>query len=135
MTARRSASLFATLLLLVAAIIVGSVPATAASKGGAPSASFIRQDLSGGTHAGTTYATGGLTLSGSLATGVYTDPFGYGAVAYESGSWTSPLIDTPFAFDELVASWNAATPESTWIKVEVRGTGAGRTTKWYTLQI
>jgi hypothetical protein len=135
MTARRSTSLVATLLLIVAAIVAGTTTADAASKGGAPSASFIRQDLSRGTHAGTAYAAGGLTLSGSLSSGVYSDPFGHGAVAYESGSWTSASTDSPFAFDELVASWNAATPDGTWIKVEMQATGAGRTTKWYVLQI
>src|SRR5437867_4203382 len=39
------------------------------------------------------------------------------------------------AFDELVASWNAATPEGTWIKTELQATRSGRTTKWYTLGI
>ncbi|HKY50612.1 MAG TPA: C39 family peptidase [Candidatus Limnocylindria bacterium] len=135
MTARRSSSLTATLLLIVAALMTGASPANAASKGGAPSASFVRPDLSSGTHAGTAYGTGGLTLSGALTPGVYNDPFGYGAVSYESGSWTSASITTPFAFDELVASWNAATPEGTWIKIEMQATGAGRTTKWYVLQV
>jgi len=135
MTSRRCTSLFVMLALIVAAIVTGSVPASAASKGGAPSASFARLDLSTGTFAGTANGTGGLALSGTLATGVYNDPFGYGAVAYQSGTWTSPSVASPFAFDELVASWNAATPEGTWIKIEMRGTGAGRTTKWYVLQI
>ena len=135
MSPRRSISLFATLLLIVATMVVGSVPAAAASKGGAPSASFTRADLAGGAHQGTAYAGGGLTLSSPVATGVYNDPFGHGAVPFESASWTSSSVTSPFAYDELVASWNAATPEGTWIKVEMRGTGAGRTTKWYTLQI
>jgi hypothetical protein len=135
MTARRSVTVIATVVLIVAAIVAGSDPASAAGKGGAPSASFARLDLSTGTHAGTAYASGGLTLSGALVAGVYNDPFGYGAVAYESGVWTSPSVASPFAFDELVASWNATTPEGTWIRVEMRGTGAGRTTKWYTLQV
>jgi len=135
MTARRSTTLMATLALIVAAIVAGSGPASAASKGGAPSASFERLDLSTGTYVGTAHGSGGLTLSGTLATGVYTDPFGYSAVPYESGTWTSPEVTNPFAFDELVASWNATTPEGTWIRVEMRGSGAGRTTKWYTLQV
>jgi len=56
-------------------------------------------------------------------------------MAYHSGTWISDPVTTPFAFDELVASWNAATPNGTWIKTELQATGSGRTTKWYTLGI
>ena len=41
----------------------------------------------------------------------------------------------PFDFDQLVASWNAATPSGTWIEVQMRASGASRQTKWYTLAI
>ena len=141
MKARRPAALVATLALTIAAIAGGSVPAAAASKdGGAPSVSFTRADLSAGTdNDGTQYGSGGLTLSATepLTSGLYTDPFATGAprdISYESGSWTSAPIAS-FAFDELVASWNAATPDGTWITVETRASGAGRTTKWYVLQV
>lgn len=133
MKARRSTALIATLALTVAAIVVGSVPAAAANQGEAPSASFQRFDLASGTHHGTAAGSGGLTLSGTLTPGNYTDPFGAANIAYESGVWTSAPVTTPFAFDELVASWNAATPNGTWIKTEMRATGSGRTTKWYIL--
>jgi len=136
----RSTALIVTLALTIAAIVVGSVPAAAASKaGGAPSVLFTRADLSVGTSTdGTQYGTGGLTLSTTepLASGVYTDAFatpGPREISYQSGTWTSAPIAS-FAFDELVASWNAATPDGTWITVEMRGIGAGRTTKWYVLQ-
>jgi hypothetical protein len=133
--ARPSTALIATLALTIAAIVVGSVPAAAASKA-APSASFERLNLATGTFAGTAYASGALTLSGPVpGAEPYVDPFGHGAVAYASGSWTSPAVTSPFAFDELVASWNAATPDGTWIKVEMEATGSGRTTKWYALGI
>jgi hypothetical protein len=138
MNARRSATLMVTLALTVAAIVVGSVPAAAKSSTGAPSASFARFVLSDGTHTGTAAGSAGLTLSGTLATGTYTDPFPTGSphdVAYESGEWVSPPFTAPFDFDELVASWNAATPNGTWIKTEMQATGSGRTTKWYTLGI
>lgn len=42
---------------------------------------------------------------------------------------------TPFAFDQLVASWNATTPPGTWIDVQMRASGASRATKWYTLAV
>jgi hypothetical protein len=138
--ARRPTVLIATLALTIAAIVVGSVPAAAASKAGAPPAvSFTRADLSAGTATdGTQYGSAGLTLSATepLASGIYTDPFATGGprdISYQSGTWTSAVIAS-FAFDELVASWNAATPEGTWITVEMRGLGAGRATKWYVLQ-
>jgi hypothetical protein len=134
--ARRSTALIATFALTIAAIVVGSVPAAAASKGGAPLTSFARTALSSGTYAGTVYEGGALTLAGSLPTsGVYTDPFGYGAVPYHSGTWTSTTVTSPFAFDELVASWNATTPDGTWIKIEMEASGSGRTTKPYVLGI
>jgi len=138
MKARRSATLMMTLALTVAAIVIGSVPAAAKSSTGAPSASFARFVLSQGTHTGTAEGSAELTLSGTLATGTYTDPFPTGSphdVAYESGEWISPPVTAPFDFDELVASWNAATPNGTWIKTEMQATGSGRTTKWYTLGI
>jgi hypothetical protein len=138
MNARRSASLIVTLALTVAAIAVGSVPAAAKSGSGAPSASFARFVLSDGTHIGTAAGSAGLTLSGALATGTYTDPYATGGphdIAYESGSWVSASFTSPFAFDELVASWNATTPDGTWIQTEMQATGSGRTTKWYLLGI
>ena len=138
MKARRSATLMMTLALTVAAIVIGSVPAAAKSSTGAPSASFARFVLSQGTHTGIAEGSAELTLSGTLATGTYTDPFPTGSphdVAYQSGEWISLPFTAPFDFDELVASWNAATPDGTWIKTEMQATGSGRTTKWYTLGI
>jgi len=138
MNARRSASLIVTLALTVAAIVVGSVPAAAKSSSGVPSASFVRLDLATGQHPGTVAGAAGLTLSSTLATGTYTDPYatnGPRDIAYESGSWVSVPVTSPFAFDELVASWNAETPNGTWIQTEMQATGSGRTTKWYLLGI
>lgn len=137
MKALRTATPLVTLALIASAIVAGAVPAAAAGKGGEPSASFARLDLTAGVHSGTA-AAGALTLSGTLTPGTYTDPFATGgprAVAYQSGTWTSAPVDSPFAFDELVASWNAATPDGTWIKTEMRAAGSGRTTKWYVLGI
>src|SRR6266511_3303188 len=138
MNARRSATLIVTLALTVAAIVVGSIPAAAKNQGGAPSASFARLNVGSGSYDGTAASGGVLTLSGTLAAGTYTDPFAAGGpltIPYHSGAWMSAPVSSPFAFDELVASWNAATPDGTWIKTELQATGSGRTTKWYVLGI
>ena len=138
MNARRSATLIVTLALTVAAIVVGSIPAAAKNQGGAPSASFARLNVGSGSYSGTAASGGVLTLSGTLTAGTYTDPFAAGGpltIPYHSGAWMSAPVSSPFAFDELVASWNAATPDGTWIKTELQATGSGRTTKWYVLGI
>ncbi|HKG43291.1 MAG TPA: C39 family peptidase [Gaiellaceae bacterium] len=77
---------------------------------------------------GTTVSGGAVTLaSAGLASFPYTDPFADysgdgadGSGAYRSGSWTSPDTPLSFGFNELVASWNADTPDGTWIQVEMR---------------
>lgn len=65
----------------------------------------------------------------------YTDPFGDGsAVAYETGTWTSPVVETGYAVDESVTSWNATTPTGTWVETEFRGRKAdGVWTKWFVM--
>jgi hypothetical protein len=135
---RRSTTLLLTLALMLASTVVGSTSAQAKSNVAAPSASFARLVLASGTRNGTAAGAAGLTLSGTLAPGTYTDPFPTGSphdIAYQSGAWISAPVTSPFAFDELVASWNAATPDGTWIKTEMQATGSGRTTKWYALGI
>ena len=52
----------------------------------------------------------------------------------ERGTWTGPWVDPGFAFDRLVASWNADTPPGTLLTVEVQcRTGDGSETGWYVL--
>jgi hypothetical protein len=96
--------------------------------------SFTRLALDAGSHEGTVTNDQRLQLGVSPAKGSYTDPYGR-TVADERGTWTSVPVRVPFAFDELVASWNATTPSGTWIEVLMRASGASRTTKWYTLAI
>src|SRR5438309_6107750 len=96
--------------------------------------SFARADLSRGTAAGVARSGGALVLANTgLSAGTYTDLFGYGDIAYESGSWTSDPTTLAFGFDELVTSWNATTLAGTWIRVEMQATGSGRRTKWYVM--
>jgi hypothetical protein len=98
-----------------------------------PAVSLARADLGRGSSSGVA-GPNPLVLAGSgLVTGSYDDPFGQRGIGYQSGSWTSDWIPVAFAFDELVASWNAETPATTWIKVEMQARGAGRETKFYAM--
>jgi hypothetical protein len=79
--------------------------------------------------------------SGDLRSTNYTDRFkNYagdgvdGSGPYEYGTWTSGPIPLSFPWNELVSSWNAQTPEGTWIQVEMEPTLAnGHVAKWYIL--
>ena len=133
---QRSRVFIAILALVIAITAASSEPVDAAKTSPAPSTSFARLDLAGGSSAGVVQSGGTLTLASSgLATGTYTDPFGYGDIAEEYGTWTSAPQSVPFAFDELVASWNTTTPSGTWVTIEMAASGSGRTTKWYTMGI
>jgi hypothetical protein len=99
----------------------------------APAVSFTRVDLARGSSSGVT-GTGPIVLAASgLVSGTYDDPYGRSGIGYQSGSWTSDWTPVAFAFDELVASWNADTPAATWIKLEMQARGGGRETKFYTM--
>jgi peptidase C39-like protein len=100
-----------------------------------PAVTFTRADLARGSKSGV-IGTGPLTLAASgLTAGSYDDPHGQSGIAYQSGSWTSDWISVAFPFDQLVASWNAETPATTWIKVEMQARGAGRETTFYTMMM
>ena len=57
-----------------------------------------------------------------------------GTRSYDYGTWTSPTYRQGFDATQLVASWNATTPQGTWLQVEMRGgTSTGATTSWYVM--
>ena len=125
--------------VIAIALVLSSTASTASAKTvGDPPVQFARASLSTGTLSG---VAGGSTLTlarTGLSAGSYDDPFDSpdrGAIAYQSGSWTSTWTPVAFAFDELVASWNAETPAGTWIRTEMQAAGSGRETKWYTMGI
>src|SRR2546427_4654803 len=118
-----------------AAATISPVPTPVAVATGAPSVLFARADLARGAATGVARADGALRLGTGTANGTYEDPYGYGAIAFESGTWTSEWTSVGFAFDEVITSWSADTPPGTWIDVELQARGAGRTTKWYTMAI
>jgi hypothetical protein len=65
----------------------------------------------------------------------YTDPFGQGSArTYETASWTSPEVRPGFVVRELVPSWDAETPDGSWLEVRARLVlDGGATTGWYIL--
>lgn len=71
----------------------------------------------------------------SQETQSYTDPFGDGtAKTYDTGTWTSPVVELDFEGDEAIASWNAQTPTGTFVETKLRGRKAdGTWTKWYVM--
>jgi hypothetical protein len=111
-----------------------SPPTEPTQTAGGPPRSFTRLALDGGVHEGTVTSEKRLQLGVSAAKGSYVDPYG-GTISDERGTWTSAAVRTPFAFDRLIASWNATTPAGTWIDVQMRASGASRQTKFYTLAI
>jgi hypothetical protein len=90
----------------------------------------------GGTYAGTTGGAGALTLATPTDTIDYDDPHDAvaGTTTYDVGSWTSPDVRPGFGLTELVSSWNAETPDGTWVEIAVQGLAdTGETSKWYVL--
>ena len=72
------------------------------------------------------------------------DPYGvdgyngrnfYNGSSFKVGEATSPITPVGFNFTEAIASWNAETPEGTWIETLIRAEIAGRWTKWYNLGV
>jgi hypothetical protein len=83
---------------------------------------------------------GTVVLSGGVAgtdqAGAYNGRNFYNGGSYVVGEVTSPLISTgAVPLNEGIASWNAATPEGTWIEVQVRGQIGTRLTKWFNLGV
>jgi hypothetical protein len=135
MRVSRHAAVFVGAIALVMTSLLSGV---AAAKSGSsdPNVRYDRAVLAAGATSGAVVSAGGVTLAASgLASGTYTDPHRPASVPYESGTWTGAWQSTGFAYDELVASWNAATPANTWIRIEMQGGGSERETKWYTLGI
>lgn len=91
--------------------------------------------LASGHHDGTRITRDGLVLARATGNRSYTDPYGDGtAVEYDEATWTSPVVRPGFGLTELIASWDATTPDGTWLEVLVRGTADdGTRTGWYVL--
>ncbi len=73
-----------------------------------------------------------------------TDPYPAGAYYehnfYNGGSYyvkemLGPVVESGFAFQEAIASWNVDTPAGTWEETLVRARIGSRWTKWYNLGV
>ena len=51
------------------------------------------------------------------------------------GEATGPITQTAFAFTEAIVSWNAETPEGTWIEAQLRACSGGEWTRWYSMGV
>ena len=76
----------------------------------------------------------GLVIDTPLGTTDYTDPHTGRTAAWEYATWTSPVHRLTVPATEAVASWNAHTPDGTWIGIDLQGTYSdGTDTPWYVL--
>jgi hypothetical protein len=130
-----------TVIAAAALALVGTAPALASQTNPLNYKTFAL-NAAGSTSDGTVFSGGSLTLASSgLGSLVYTDPFANysndgvnGSGTYDSGTWTSGVTNLSFPFNELVSSWNAHTPDGTWIQVEVQPQiDDGHWAKWYIL--
>lgn len=87
-----------------------------------------------GTFQGTEAVGGALRIGTPVARRRYADPHGRPTRTYDLGRWISPWRTPGYAFEELVASWDASTPRDSWVQVQVRGRSeSGKLSRWYTM--
>ncbi|CAL9622118.1 peptidase C39 family protein [Streptomyces sp. enrichment culture] len=76
----------------------------------------------------------GLVIAKPAGTTDYTDPHTGATAAWEYATWTSPVHRLTVPATEAIASWNAHTPDGTWLQVELKGTYSdGTDTPWYVM--
>ncbi|MFJ9817002.1 peptidase C39 family protein [Streptomyces sp. NPDC101151] len=64
----------------------------------------------------------------------YTDPHTGTTATWEYATWTAPVHRLAVPATEAIASWNAHTPDGTWLQVELQGTYSdGTATPWYVM--
>ncbi|QNN53858.1 peptidase C39 family protein [Nocardioides mesophilus] len=71
------------------------------------------------------------TARGRLRLDAPTGTRSYGGRQYDRGRWVSAWTAPGFDLTEVIPSWDAVTPEGTFVEVELRGrTADGRTSSW-----
>jgi Peptidase_C39 like family len=128
----------ATLTGLALATALSVAPATAVTATGRAGIDFHQWraplDFLTGRFAGTRLTATGLVIGRPAGTVDYADPTLGTTKPYDYATWTSPTRRIGFGATQLVASWNATTPQGTWLQVEMTGrTTAGAQTGWYVM--
>ncbi|GAB3182769.1 peptidase C39 family protein [Streptomyces incanus] len=76
----------------------------------------------------------GLVIAKAAGTTDYIDPHTGRTAAWEHATWTSPVHRLAVPATEAIVSWNARTPDGTWIQAELQGTYTdGTDTPWYVM--
>lgn len=76
----------------------------------------------------------GLVIGTPVGTVDYTDPHTGTTAVWEYATWTSLVHPLTVPATEVIASWNARTPASTWLQAELTGTYSdGTATPWYVM--
>ncbi|MEU5322436.1 peptidase C39 family protein [Streptomyces sp. NPDC021056] len=76
----------------------------------------------------------GVVIGAAAGSVDYTDPHTGKTAAWEYATWTSPVHRLAVPATEVIASWNAHTPDGTWLQVELKGTYSdGTDTPWYVM--
>ncbi|MEU0956290.1 peptidase C39 family protein [Streptomyces niveus] len=135
--------------LSAAAPALAAAPAAPSTRSGAPAAHHraatpvdnrfwsSATDWRGGTANGTKVLSGsrsGLVIATPAGSTDYTDPHTGRTSSWEYATWTSPVHRSKVPATEAIASWNADTPDGTWIQTELRGTYSdGGATPWYVM--
>jgi hypothetical protein len=89
--------------------------------------------LGGGTQSGTAVSGASLVMASSTGSRSFTDVKTGATVSYDTATWRSPVVDPGHPFTELVASWNATSPDGTWVEVCVCAVADDGTAGWYVL--
>ncbi|MFJ9683484.1 peptidase C39 family protein [Streptomyces sp. NPDC101194] len=95
------------------------------------------RDWRSGSGAGTRAVAGrrpGLVIGHAEGRTDYPDPHTGATATWEYATWTSPVHRSAVPATEVIASWNADTPEGTWIQIELQGRYSDATsTPWYVM--
>lgn len=122
------------------ALALAALPATASAGGKGPGyqtgfSKWTGSGLAGFSGAGARFDGTQLTLDRETAV-TETDPGGMrNGGSYLVGEAVGPELAVNFAFTEAIASWNASTPEGTWVEVLLRAQIGTRWTKWYSMGV
>jgi hypothetical protein len=92
-------------------------------------------ETSSGVHLGTSSGPTGLSFGEAAGTRVYDDPHGSaGPRTYAWSAWLTPAVTPGHPFTSLVPSWNAATPQDSWLEVDARVSGDDvHWSRWFSL--